>query len=72
VISCFRVGDSLQILARVNQKGYANRLIDSATVLCLPGLGFDTYRVFESLMAGYVCVWMWMRVSVRQYVRVFV
>ena len=53
-IFVFCAGDSLQTLRRVNQRGYAMRLIDSATVLCMPGLGFDTYRVFESLIGGYV------------------
>ena len=35
---------------------YAKRLISSATVLCVPGMGYDTYRVFETLLAGWAAV----------------
>ena len=28
---------------------YVRAAIDSASVLCVPGLGYDTFRVFETL-----------------------
>ena len=48
-----RVGDDFQEL-KINMAViiYAKRLISSATVLCVPGMGYDTYRVFETLLAG--------------------
>lgn len=46
-----RVG-VLQVNGRLSSKEYVDRLLSSATVLCLPGLGYDTYRIFEALLAG--------------------
>ena len=46
-------GDQLLIpKTKLKDADYTNRLFSSATVLCLPGLGYDTYRVFETLLAG--------------------
>ena len=47
-----RVGAFLQVNGRLSSKEYVDRLLSTATVLCLPGLGYDTYRIFEALLAG--------------------
>ena len=46
------IGEFLQVNRRMVREEYIDRLLSSATVLCLPGLGYDTYRTFEALFAG--------------------
>ena len=50
-------GDTMHVLssklhAKVSRRQYSLHLLSSAAVLCLPGLGYDSYRVFEALLAG--------------------
>ena len=42
----------MRILGRVNPKKYAMYLQRAYATLCVPGLGYDTFRVFETLFAG--------------------
>ena len=42
--------------ADTEQEEYTHRLMRARAVLCLPGLGYDTYRVFETLAAGAIPV----------------
>lgn len=45
--STFTVGDG-----RLSKQKFRMRLIGSMAVLCMPGQGYDTYRLWESLAAG--------------------
>ena len=38
---------------------YIRAAIDSASVLCVPGLGYDTFRVFETLFRYVLIVTQW-------------
>ena len=53
----FTSGDALLIpKTKLKDGDYTNSLFSSAAVLCVPGLGYDTHRVFETLLAGWAAV----------------
>jgi hypothetical protein len=37
---------------RVKQQAFFMKLVQSVAVLCMPGLGYDTYRLSETLLLG--------------------
>jgi hypothetical protein len=55
------MGDNLHILHKTKPEIHVKKLLSSAAVLCVPGLGYDTYRIWETLLAGntpvywYIC-----------------
>lgn len=41
---------------KVNKEAYRMKLLGSAASLCMPGLGYDTYRLWETLASGAMAV----------------
>jgi hypothetical protein len=39
---------------KVDPLKFFEKVAESYAVLCMPGLGFDTYRLWETLVMGYV------------------
>ena len=60
IIACVqaRMGAQLRLAAgrSLDHRQYVAAMVQSAAVLCVPGLGYDTFRVFETLFAGSVPV----------------
>jgi len=56
IIACVqaRMGTHLRLAAgrSLDHRQYVASMVQSASVLCVPGLGYDTFRVFETLFAG--------------------
>ena len=52
------MGSALHLVAapgrsrKLPRSEYGWQLLSAIAVLCMPGLGYDTYRVFETLAAG--------------------
>ena len=46
------IGEDLRVFSNLNVYQYAKTLMTSVAVLCLPGKGYDTYRLYETLLAG--------------------
>jgi hypothetical protein len=42
------------ITKRINQNAFFARLARAVAVLCMPGLGYDTYRLSETLLLGWL------------------
>ena len=48
-----RLGSQMETInKRINQNAFFARLARSVAVLCMPGLGYDTYRLSETLLLG--------------------
>ena len=39
--------------SRMSREEYVRKLMKSYAVLSLPGLGYDCFRLFESILSGY-------------------
>eukprot|EP00596_Hydrurales_sp_CCMP1899_P005362 CAMPEP_0119037736 /NCGR_PEP_ID=MMETSP1177-20130426/6215_1 /TAXON_ID=2985 /ORGANISM="Ochromonas sp, Strain CCMP1899" /LENGTH=422 /DNA_ID=CAMNT_0006999363 /DNA_START=312 /DNA_END=1577 /DNA_ORIENTATION=- len=54
IINCVKnkMGDSLHVFYNIKPKNYSDALLSSAAVLCVPGLGYGTYRIVETLLSG--------------------
>ena len=53
-LHCRPAGDHLYVpTIRITEESYMEHVISSYSVLCLPGLGYDTFRLWESIAAGY-------------------
>lgn len=54
IVDCVRgkMGDLLVVPKKVDRSLYIAMLLKSRSVLCLPGLGYDTYRLWEVLLSG--------------------
>ena len=47
------VGDEMKVINKVSSQQYRLKLATSRAVLCMSGLGYDTYRLWETLALGY-------------------
>eukprot|EP01035_Chromulina_nebulosa_P022400 gene22400-29004_t len=47
-----KMGNLFIVNERLTLEDFHRRLINSYSVLCMPGLGYDTYRLWESLACG--------------------
>ena len=52
--NCVKVNmnDNLIVKEKISPQQFRIKLISAMTVLCMPGLGWDTYRLWETLAAG--------------------
>jgi hypothetical protein len=47
-----RMGDEMVVEKKMSAKTFRMKVISSIAVLCMPGLGYDTYRLWETLASG--------------------
>ena len=53
IASTGTAGDELDSLRKkVSQTVFYAKIARSVSVLCMPGLGYDTYRLWETLLMG--------------------
>ena len=50
-VSCAE-GELDSLKKRVNEMQFYGKIARSVSVLCMPGLGYDTYRLWETLLMG--------------------
>lgn len=50
------IGEDMIIEHNLRSDEFRQKLIQSMAVLAMPGLGYDTYRLWETLAAGYVTI----------------
>jgi hypothetical protein len=46
------MGDSMVVNSKISTEAFRMKIVSSMAVLCMPGLGYDTYRLWETLGSG--------------------
>jgi hypothetical protein len=42
----------METMKRISQNAFFQKISHAVAVLCMPGLGYDTYRLSETLLLG--------------------